>query len=274
MKTLKSLFNYFIVISIINLLNCAAFNRKNTPLIRAVETNLIPEKYPAKAILAPIYIPLGVVGGILDVFVIHPALQIKPALLETKKTLWSIQFNGYFTEMGSLPIRLILSPAYFSLDFLMKSTFDLDSERDYSLENREKKESIETLLTQKNTNGIINWVYYTQITIKEKEVIQNILTQYPANSENGVYPSVIEKLCSDVLYKEYEDFLISLFPSNSNNNLTYCLTRKKSKKFSSILLNSVMSSKLSSENFQEYMEILLKIQDPEDLKTLRLKLQK
>jgi len=263
-----------LIIYLFGFSNCAAFNRKNTPLIRAVENNLVPEKYPNKVLLAPVYLPIGIAGGILDIFIIHPALQIKPSFLETKNFLWKIKFNGYFSEMGSLPVRAAFSPVFFSLGFLFRSAFDLDSDFEYSAANQEKKESIENLLEQKNTTGIINWIYSTQISIKEKDTIQKIFKEYPATSDSGIYPSLVGKLCGEKLYGEYEDFLISLFPSNSNSNLTYCFTRQKSKKFSRVLLKTIMSSELPPEKFQEYLVVLLNINDTEDIKTLRVKIQK
>ena len=105
--------------------NCAGFNKRNTPLIVAVEDNLVPEKQPQKILLAPIYIPIGIAGGILDIFIIHPAIQTVSAFVDTKDFLWDIRFNGYMTEMGSLPIRAVASPVVFTIDWLIRSAFDV-----------------------------------------------------------------------------------------------------------------------------------------------------
>ena len=270
----KNILGFLFIIFFFGFSNCAAFNRKNTPLIRAVENNLIPETYPAKALLAPVYLPVGIAGGIVDIFIIHPALQIKPSFIETKNFLWKIKFNGYFSEMGSLPVRAAISPVFFSLGFLFRSAFDLDSDGEYSAANQTKKEGIEKLLEQKNTTGIINWIFITEISIKDRDTIQKIFKEYPASSDSGIYPSLVGKLCAEKLYLEYEDILISLFPDNSNTNLTYCFTRQKSKKFSRILLKSIMSSDLPPDKFHEYLIVLLNINNPDDIKTLRAQIQK
>ena len=263
-----------ILLSLLSFYNCASFNRKNTPLIRAVENNLVPDTYPSKILLAPIYIPVGILGGILDIFIIHPALQIKPSFIDTKNDLWSIRFHGYFTEMGSLPVRAVISPVYFSLVFLFRSAFDFNSDSTYSNQAKERSESIENHLAQKNINGIIFWLSSAEITMKEKDIIQRIVTEYPSTSDNGIYPTAINRICNESLYKDYEEFLLSLFPANSNNSLMYCFTRQKSKKFSRILLQTLSTTDVAPEKFNEYLSTILTINNPEDIKTLKMMLKK
>jgi hypothetical protein len=62
------------VFMIVAAANCAAFNRRNTPLVGLVEKHMVPAKMPAKALAAPLYIPIGMVGGLIDVFLVHPVM--------------------------------------------------------------------------------------------------------------------------------------------------------------------------------------------------------
>lgn len=112
--------------------NCAVFNRNNTPLVVKVEENLVPEDTGKKILAAPLFIPLGLVAGILDLFIVHPIIRIPDAFNDTISLLWTPRGNGYVTNMGFLPISVVLTPIVFTLDLLARSSFDINGNVDRS----------------------------------------------------------------------------------------------------------------------------------------------
>ncbi|TGK44598.1 hypothetical protein [Leptospira andrefontaineae] len=134
MRAARFLHKTFVVflIFLLGFSNCAVFNRNNTPLIVKVEENLVPEDTGKKIIAAPLFIPLGLVAGILDLLIVHPIIRIPDAFNDTVSLLWTPRGNGYVTNMGFLPISIVLTPIVFSLDLLARSSFDINGNVDRS----------------------------------------------------------------------------------------------------------------------------------------------
>lgn len=95
--------------------SCALFQRKNLRLTTAVEENLVPEESPWKLIAAPLYIPIGIGAGLLDVFLVHPIAVIPDAGNDTLNVLWTPKGLGYYTQMGAIPFSLLATPPFFAL---------------------------------------------------------------------------------------------------------------------------------------------------------------
>ncbi|MCC5815229.1 MAG: hypothetical protein JJT78_10765 [Leptospira sp.] len=95
--------------------SCALFQKKNLRLTTAVEENLVPEESPWKLIAAPLYIPVGIVAGLLDVFVVHPIAVVPDAATDTIDVLWTPKGLGYYTQMGAIPFSLLATPPFFAL---------------------------------------------------------------------------------------------------------------------------------------------------------------
>jgi hypothetical protein len=93
--------------------SCALFQKKNLRLTTAVEENLVPENSPWNILAVPVYLPLGITAGLLDVFIVHPISVIPDAAEDTIDTFWRSRNPGYFTKMGAVPFSIIGTPPFF-----------------------------------------------------------------------------------------------------------------------------------------------------------------
>lgn len=94
---------------------CALFHRENLRLVTATEEHLVPEDPTLKIITAPLYIPIGVASGILDVFFIHPISVVPRSGMDTVDALWKPRGLGYYTTWGSVPFSALATPPFFLL---------------------------------------------------------------------------------------------------------------------------------------------------------------
>lgn len=117
MVNFKIILILLIQISLIFCFNCALFQKKNLRLTNAVEENLIPEDNTIAILTAPIYIPVGITAGILDVFVVHPIAVIPDAAEDTLNALWKSQNSGYYTKMGAVPFSILATPPFFVMSW-------------------------------------------------------------------------------------------------------------------------------------------------------------
>ncbi len=270
MKTLCSL-----LIFIFFLNNCAGFNKRNTPLIVAVEENLVPNKQPQKILLAPLYIPIGIVGGILDIFIIHPAIQTGSAYIDTKDFLWNIEFNGYVTEMGSLPIRALASPVVFSIDWLIRSAFDVTPSMARKPPQEISEDQINNLITKRDKNAIIEYINnsYSKAKIpNEKEALRRLLTEFSYDKDNDVHVTTVNYAC-DKNFSEYEDLLVSILTPNFSPSQLACFNRRRSKKASKTILELIKKTDLSNEIFASYIHTLFYIGEKDDIQYVKMKLK-
>src|SRR6185295_17377584 len=129
----------------------------NTPLIGLVEKHVVPQSTTGKVLAAPLYVPVGMVAGILDVFIVHPYLEIPNAWKDMVELFWTREKKRYVTEMGSLPLRLGISPVVFSLDLLARIMFDL-SGSSAEIEKPVQTLTIEEMISRKDVPGIQNWL--------------------------------------------------------------------------------------------------------------------
>ena len=121
---LWSLKKFLVGILIFNVSSCAVFDRRNTILVNAVEEHMVPETQPSRLLLAPIYIPVGLMAGVLDAFVVHPVRMIPEALKDTDDALWEFSDeSGYVTHAGSIVYRGAFSPVFFAAVWLARSAF-------------------------------------------------------------------------------------------------------------------------------------------------------
>ena len=270
MKTICS-----ILIFIFFLTNCAGFNKRNTLLLVAVEENLVPDKQPQKILLAPVYIPIGIVGGILDIFIIHPAIQTGSAFVDTKDFLWNIQFNGYMTEMGSLPIRVVASPVVFTIDWLIRSAFDVTPSVERKPPQEISEDQMNNFITKRDKNAIIEYLnnsYSKAKFPKEKEALKRLLTEFSYDKDNDVHITTVNYAC-DKNFSEYEDLLISIQTPNFSPSQLACFNRRSSKKASKAILEQLKKTDLSNDAFANYIQTLFYIGDKDDIQFLKMKLK-
>lgn len=265
---------FILFISIFFIWNCVAFNRKATPLINTVDKYLVPESTPGKILLSPIYIPTGIAGGIIDIFVLHPVLQIVPAAMDTYHLLWEPKFYGYFTEMGSVPVRLVVSPVFFGGIWIYLSVFD-SGERNFKSGKVKESIPIETLIEQKDVIGIQEWIFKVEHlrNPEYKNSVETLLKNYSPSVHPEIHLNLVIKIC-DGSYEMYEDSLLGLIPQKDSSHLLYCLERYKTKKASRVIFNEISKGTLDDGKFLTYMQTLFKMGNTEDIRAIKEKLKK
>lgn len=270
---MKTIFSVVIFIFFLN--NCAGFNKRNTLLIVAVEENLVPDKQPQKILLAPLYIPIGVVGGILDIFIIHPAIQTVSAYVDTKDFLWNIRFNGYMTEMGSLPIRIAASPVVFTIDWLIRSAFDVSPSVQSKPPEDISDEQMNNFITKRDKSAIVQYInnsYNKAKFPKEREVMIRLLTEFSYEKDNDVHVTTVNYIC-EKNFSEYEDLLLSIQIPNYSPSQLACFNRRRSKKASKTILEQVKRTDLSNEVFANYIQTIFYIGEKDDIQYVKMKLK-
>jgi|GEM_PF-968280 len=102
--------------------SCAFTNPKNTPLVNGAEKLLGGEEGDlSRWIALPIAVPLG----LLDTLVVHPAMVIDDAWDDTWDVLWDKPIKGAAMRSYVMIPRLALTPVVFSVDWLVRSFFDI-----------------------------------------------------------------------------------------------------------------------------------------------------
>ena len=147
--------------------SCAWSNVDNRPVWNAFESNLVPESGGLFAATLPLTVPLGLASIVVDTIIAHP-LQVVDDAYDDAAELWDsedLKFDeAYYTEMGFLPIRVLVTPIAFAGSFLGRSVFDIrapvapksDAERKAERQRREevrRQEQRKTFLAWLQKNG-------------------------------------------------------------------------------------------------------------------------
>ncbi|MFT6082184.1 MAG: hypothetical protein ACJAQZ_004262 [Planctomycetota bacterium] len=116
------------VLSLTLLPSCAWSNIANRPVWNAFESNLVPDSGGLFAATLPVTVPLGLVSIVVDTVIAHP-LQVVDEAYGDAARIWDpedLEFDeAYYTEMGFLPIRTLVTPIVFAGSFLGRSLFDI-----------------------------------------------------------------------------------------------------------------------------------------------------
>lgn len=216
-------FSFLILIFLTQLsFNCAIFQKKNLLLVNAVEENLIPEDKNKKILTLPLIVPVGMIAGLLDVFIVHPISVLPRVSRETISSLWTSREKlGYVTRMGTIPFSTIASPPVFSFFWLHYWLFD---GRDNNSINPPAVLSDE------------EWIASLEVNYKEKEwqkLEKGIQECRGTNQLSQLLP---------VLFLSYQQFLL-MERKNSLFDILGCL-------------GSIETYNLELENF--YIDILSK----------------
>ncbi|PJZ70506.1 hypothetical protein CH373_05405 [Leptospira perolatii] len=260
--------------------NCAVFNRNNTPLLVKVEENLIPEETLSKIAASPFYITVGILAGLIDMIIIHPAIRIPNAARDTVDALWTPSpETGYVTRMAFMPFTIILTPFFFTGDWLFRSMFDVNGNPDQS--RSVSKEipvipdniDIELVISQKNANEIHRWLQY-KASDQDNETVRKIFDLFI--EDYRLRQASFQLLSnSEQRFQKNEDFLISYLNRNRDLDytLTYAFELRKSKAASAAMLKLVTTQKLTNEAANRYIDSIFKIKDPQHIQILLDKLR-
>ncbi|MCB1176894.1 MAG: hypothetical protein KDK36_04880 [Leptospiraceae bacterium] len=277
----KWIIRFILIFFILSQFNCAIFERKNLVLVNAVEDNLVPEDSTYKILAAPFYIPLGIIGGVLDVFLLHPISVIPKAANTTIEDLWKPRELGYVTRMGAIPFTMILTPFYFGISWsyywLFESGSRLESEGGVST----TENWIKNLKKAKNkqedamiVSDLLNECYQHINSDGVSEVLIPILKD--ESIEESDYNIGISCISSTENYgKEYEDFILEMYYKKPDSFFSYLrfFELTKSKKGSELLVNELFSKKRKSKNIPEIIQTIYRIGDRKQIEKIENKLR-
>jgi len=105
---------------------CAFTNPKNTPLLTALDGWVTPETTGEKVALAPVFVPVGMACGALDICVVHPVQAAGLAAGDTWKLLWSKPPDSFTEQLLEFVPKAVISPVVFSFCWVGRSLFDVD----------------------------------------------------------------------------------------------------------------------------------------------------
>lgn len=230
---------------------------------------MVPKEMPAKALAAPLYLPVGMVGGVLDVFLIHPILVIPDAWDTTVESLWT-GGAGYVTAMGSLPIRTALTPVLFSLMVLFESAFDTSNDAP---------------AVEPNANMTLDQVVAQGDAAKLEAFLSSSEGRTPADnptlrrifetSTSTIHSLALYRLGDEALFGLNEQYLIAQLGKKPEDDsaLGQIFLQARSKPGARALLNQLASGSLSQTAAKEYIQILLQFEDAELTKALLFRIQ-
>ncbi|MEI7012189.1 hypothetical protein [Leptospira licerasiae] len=261
---MKKLFPKFLfLLFLFCLLNCAVFNRGNTPIVVKVEEHLVPEETGKKILAAPLFIPLGLVAGVLDLFIVHPIIRIPDAFDDTVSLLWTSKGNGYVTNMGFLPISIVLTPIVFTLDLFVRSSFDINGNTDHSrIESKSiPKKSIEEALESGDKEAIITLLNST-LYFWPPELTVRVIERFKED------PKIVHFAVIRIAYTlrgteknnlKYETYLTSFL--NRNLELDYaigkCFEELHSEVGASAMASLISSKKVSIKTEEFYIRTIV-----------------
>lgn len=229
---------------------------------------MVPEKMPAKALAAPLYLPVGMVGGILDVFIIHPIMVIPEAWDTTVESLWTGD-AGYVTAMGSLPIRTAFTPVLFSVMVLIQSAFDTSS--DEAAVDPNANMTLEQVVAQGDAARLESFLSSEGRTPADIPTLRKVFE----TSTSTIHYLALYRLGDQALFPLNEQYLIEQLGKKPADDaaLGQIFLQAKSRAGGRAMLNQLASGSLSQETGKEYIQILLQFEDPELTKALLSRIQ-
>lgn len=262
------------------MISCAAFRKDNTPLISAVEDNLVPESQPAKTLTAPFYLTAGVVGGIIDVFVIHPVSEIPESYHDTKDALFDIE-AGYYTDWGSFPVRLGFSPVFFSLVWLARSTLYTGDDSSVEEPARFTEEQARQIEDIDKLKEFLNQCSYKANSGEDSYSLDLYIELYRKfeKKEPGMRKSFLQCMNSSNWKSSkdkatYESFLINqLGDLKLDQMIVYELESMKSVMGSKQMLELLSSQDLEKRQIQSYLNGIINIDHRPHIEELKRRLR-
>ena len=258
---------------------CACLNRNNTPLVNSVERHLVPRTKPAKIMVAPVVLPIGIGAGLLDVFIVHPISVIPDSAHDTVDCLWKDRSGGYVTRMGSTVPLAALTPIVFTGDFIGRSMFDIPPydrgavsratrTADDALLAKMTADDICAALAKGNTQQVERWVRMTEVSpeLNASEPMRVVLEQGPEKSWMRDHA---------LLYlsrKRYEDnavYLVGLLKAKKagglEDKLISNLAQRKNVELSHYLLDRLTGEALPPDQARTFIFHLFEIGWLEDV---------
>ena len=102
---------------------CAFTDPQNTPLLTKLDEHVQPETAGAKALLAPLFIPVGTGAALLDMFLLHPIQVVPASWRATCQMLWQSEHPVFLHRTMLFVPRAVVTPGVFVAQFLYRSAF-------------------------------------------------------------------------------------------------------------------------------------------------------
>ncbi|EOQ89285.1 hypothetical protein LEP1GSC202_1251 [Leptospira yanagawae serovar Saopaulo str. Sao Paulo = ATCC 700523] len=268
-----------IQIIVVSSLNCALFQKRNLKLTNAVEENLIPKDGNLRIIAAPIYLPLGVGAGILDVFIIHPIAVIPDAAEDTIGVLWTSQNSGYYTKLGAIPFSALATPPFFIMAWSYHWFFN-DNDRPHEVDTRttvptklntfeDWKKKMYEAIQDKDLQKMYEYVYEFEKFRRNPETVlilievrERLAKQKKQNEETNLLSSILSFPSSNEKVRKYilQEFLIS----DSSLNFRQFIRNCKELECKSVILKKIKNLGNDPYTLTEFIKLYFEKATPEE----------
>jgi hypothetical protein len=117
---------------------CAVLDQDNRRLLNGMDSIVQPESTTMRIALAPVAIPLGTVGVVTDMVLIHPFCVIPDAADDTYQLYWKPRDIDWLRKALLFPVCVVATPPTFIVDWLWRSIFDVPQVESVNGEGGEK----------------------------------------------------------------------------------------------------------------------------------------
>ena len=104
---------------------CAFTNPDNTLLLTALDSTVKPESTTGKVLLTPVFVPVGLASGALDICVVHPVRALAFAGKDTYRAVWAEPRGSFAAQALRAIPKAVVTPVVFAFCWVGESLFDL-----------------------------------------------------------------------------------------------------------------------------------------------------
>ena len=97
---------------LVGLCGCATLSEKHRHVAKSLDENLAPTNTPAKVLLSPVAIPVGVVALAVDGLVINPIINL-PKAVDDAAFVFTDVLSAGILEIFVFPMRIVTFPVVF-----------------------------------------------------------------------------------------------------------------------------------------------------------------
>ena len=109
---------------------CAVFVDENRRTLDAMDEHLAPASTGARWALTPVTLPAGILGGTVDMVLVHPACVTDDAWADTVELLWTPRGESRFRRAVMLPLVSLATPFVFVGDWVGRAVFAVPPRQD------------------------------------------------------------------------------------------------------------------------------------------------
>lgn len=113
-------------LSFVLLSGCAVAKKSNRRVLNTLDDVVRIERVGGRIAAAPLFVPVGLVAGVLDMVVVHPVASTPKAVDDTADLLWKNPRGSEFRQMMLFLPKVVATPLVFSGSLLTRSLFPVD----------------------------------------------------------------------------------------------------------------------------------------------------